>query len=292
LNSYLTLIRPHQWLKNGFILMPAFFAGKIGLLFSSPRLLLATVSFCIVASAVYVFNDVHDRDRDKLHEIKRKRPIASDEIPVRNAVIVMIALAALGAGLALMVGMGFFFTVAGYVGINILYTLAVKHISLVDISFVAFGFVLRVLAGGIVAEVPVSKWIILMTFLLACCLALGKRRDDLLLDVDKNDLRPALSGYSLTFVDVCLVVLSVTTIVCYLMYTVSEEVVQRLHSDHIYLTSVFVIIGILRFLQIAIVEERSGSPTLILLKDIMIQVMVGLWIICFMVIIYASKTGN
>ena len=121
---------------------------------------------------------------------------------------------------------------------------------------------------------------------------MGKRRDDLLLDVDKNDLRPALSGYSLTFVDVCLVVLSVTTIVCYIMYTVSEEVVQRLHSDHIYLTSVFVIIGILRFLQIAIVEERSGSPTLILLKDTMIQVMVGLWIMCFMVIIYASKTGN
>jgi 4-hydroxybenzoate polyprenyltransferase len=272
--------------------MPAFFAGKIGLLFSSPRLLLATVSFCLVASAVYVFNDILDRDRDKLHEIKRKRPLASGDIPVGNAVILMIALAALGVVLALVVGMGFFYTVAGYVGINILYTLAVKHISLIDISFVAFGFVLRVLAGGIVAEVPVSKWIILMTFLLACCLALGKRRDDLLLDVDKNDLRPALSGYSLTFVDVCLVVLSVTTIVCYIMYTVSEEVVQRLHSDHIYLTSVFVIIGILRFLQIAIVEERSGSPTLILLKDTMIQVMVGLWIMCFMVIIYASKTGN
>ena len=292
MNSYLTLIRPHQWLKNGFVLMPAFFAAKIGLLFSSPRLLLATVSFCLVASAVYVFNDILDRDRDKLHEIKRKRPLASGEIPVGNAVILMIALAALGVVLALVVGMGFFYTVAGYVGINILYTLAVKHISLIDISFVAFGFVLRVLAGGIVAEVPVSKWIILMTFLLACCLALGKRRDDLLLDVDKNDLRPALSGYSLTFVDVCLVVLSVTTIVCYIMYTVSEEVVQRLHSDHIYLTSVFVIIGILRFLQIAIVEERSGSPTLILLKDTMIQVMVGLWIMCFMVIIYASKTGN
>ncbi|MDI1241499.1 MAG: UbiA prenyltransferase family protein [bacterium] len=292
MKQYLKLLRPHQWLKNGFVLMPAFFAGKIGLLFSGPRLALATLSFCFVASAVYIFNDIRDLERDKLHEIKRRRPLALGTVALRNAVILMIVLVGLGSGLALMVSSSFFYVVVGYVGINILYSLGVKHISLIDISFVAFGFVLRVLAGGIAAEVPVSKWIILMTFLLASCLALGKRRDDLLLDVDVKELRPALSGYSLTFIDVCLVVLSVTTIVCYIMYTVSEEVVQRLHSDHIYLTSVFVIIGILRFLQIAIVEERSGSPTHIILKDNMIQAMVGLWVVCFMIIIYASQTGN
>ena len=127
-----------------------------------------------------------------------------------------------------------------------------------------------------------------MTFLLACCLALGKRRDDLLLDVDKEDLRPSLKGYTLPFIDTCLIVLGGTTIVCYIMYTVSEEVVHRLNSDHIYLTSIFVIIGILRFLQIAIVEQNSGSPTLILLKDRMIQAMIGLWFVAFLVILYAS----
>ncbi len=290
MRPYIKLIRPHQWLKNGFVLMPAFFAGKIGLLFGGYRLALAVVSFCLAASAVYIFNDIRDLERDRLHEIKRNRPIATGEISVRSALVLMILLAAAAAGVALMVGPVFLYTVAAYAAINVLYSLFVKHISIIDISFVALGFVLRVIAGGIAAEVPVSKWIIMMTFLLACCLALGKRRDDLLLDVDKNDLRPALSGYTLTFIDVCLVVLSVTTIVCYIMYTVSEDVVQRLHSDHIYLTSVFVIVGILRFLQIAIVEQRSGSPTLILLRDRMIQGMIGLWILSFLFIIYASQT--
>jgi decaprenyl-phosphate phosphoribosyltransferase len=292
LKPYLKLIRPHQWLKNGFVLMPAFFAGKIAVLFGDYRLALAVVSFCAAASAVYIFNDIRDLERDKLHELKRNRPLATGDVPIRNAAVLMMVLAIAAAALAFIVGPAFLFAVAGYIAINVLYSLFVKHISVIDISFVAVGFVLRVIAGGIAAEVPVSKWIILMTFLLACCLALGKRRDDLLLDVDKNDLRPALSGYTLTFIDVCLVVLSVTTIVCYIMYTVSEEVVHRLHTDNVYLTSVFVIIGILRFLQIAIVEQRSGSPTLILIKDTMIQAMVGLWILSFIVIIYASQTGN
>lgn len=292
MRPYIKLIRPHQWLKNGFVLMPAFFAGKIGVLFSGYRLALAVVSFCAAASAVYIFNDIRDLERDKLHELKRSRPLATGDVTVRNAAVLMTLLAATAAFLAFIVGPAFLYAVAGYAAINILYSLVIKHISLIDISFIATGFVLRVIAGGFAAEVPVSKWIILMTFLLACCLALGKRRDDLLLDVDKNDLRPALSGYTLTFIDVCLVVLSVTTIVCYIMYTVSEEVVHKLHSDNIYLTSVFVVIGILRFLQIAIVEQRSGSPTLILMKDTMIQVMIGLWILSFVVIIYASQTGQ
>ena len=128
-----------------------------------------------------------------------------------------------------------------------------------------------------------------MTFLLACCLAVGKRRDDLLMDIDKETLRPANSGYTLQFIDTCLVILGSVTIVCYVMYTVSEEVVHRLRSDNVYLTSVFVVIGILRFLQIAIVEQRSGAPTMILLKDTLIQAMIGMWFIAFLVILYLSK---
>ena len=128
-----------------------------------------------------------------------------------------------------------------------------------------------------------------MTFLLACCLAVGKRRDDLLLNVDKEALRPANNGYTLAFIDTCLVILGGVTIVCYIMYTVSDEVVRRLHSDNVYLTSVFVIIGMLRFLQIAIVEQKSGAPTMILLKDTMIRSMIGLWLASFAIILYLSK---
>ena len=125
-----------------------------------------------------------------------------------------------------------------------------------------------------------------MTFLLACCLAVGKRRDDLVMDVDKEALRPAHRGYTLGFIDTCLVILGAVTIVCYVMYTVSDEVVKRLHTDYVYLTSGFVIVGILRFLQIAIVEQKSGAPTMILLRDSMMQAMVALWFLSFLAILY------
>lgn len=281
-------MRPQQWVKNGFVLIPAFFAGKIGLLFAGPKLALAVASFCAAASAVYILNDIFDLEKDKLHEIKRGRPLATGAVSIRSAIVLLMVFFTAAVSLAFYVGLQFLFVIGGYFVLNILYSLVLKHISLVDISLIAIGFILRVLAGGIAADVPISKWLILMTFLLACCLALGKRRDDLLLDVDKETLRPSLSGYTLPFIDTCLVVLGGTTIVCYIMYTVSEDVVQRLHSEHIYLTSIFVILGILRYLQIAIVEQKSGSPTLILLKDAMIQVMIGLWLVSFFVILYAT----
>lgn len=288
MRDYFITLRPHQWIKNFFVLVPAFFAGKIGVLVSGPQLALTFLAFCLMASAVYILNDIVDVEKDRLHEVKSNRPLAARRITRSSAIAVLVASFALSVALAAAAELRILFIVLGYFVLNILYSLALKDISLVDISVIAIGFILRVLAGGIAADVPVSKWLIMMTFLLACCLALGKRRDDLLLEVDKNDLRPALSGYTLPFVDACLIVLSVTTIVCYVMYTVSEDVAERLHSSQIYLTSVFVLLGILRFLQIAIVEQKSGSPTLILIKDRMIQCMIVLWLIAFAVILYAS----
>ena len=289
MRAILKLLRPHQWIKNTFVLIPAFFAGKIFLFVTDHRLALAFISFCLAASAVYILNDLFDVEKDRLHELKRERPLATGAISRQTAIVILLILAAAAIGTAALVDRSFLAVVGGYFALQVLYSLILKHISVLDIAVVAIGFVLRVLAGGVAAGVPVSKWLILMTFLLACCLALGKRRDDLLLDVeDKEALRPSLSGYSLRFIDNCLIVLAGTTIVCYIMYTVSEEVVTRLRSDHVYLTSFFVIIGLLRFLQIAMVEQKSGSPTLILLKDTMIQAMIGLWFIAFLFILYAS----
>jgi len=281
-------LRPHQWVKNGFVLVPVFFAGKIGLVINDYHLIVAVISFCAAASGVYIFNDICDLESNKLHEVKRNRPLATGAVSLRNAVTLMAVLVAISIGLSFLVGLTFVYVITGYFVLNVVYSLYLKHFSLIDISIIGIGFILRVLAGGIAAQVPISKWLILMTFLLACCLALGKRRDDLILDVEKHDLTLSLEGYTLPFIDTCLVVLGGATIVCYVMYSVSDDVVERLHSDHIYLTSIFVIIGILRFLQIAIVEQKSGSPTLILLKDPMIQIMIGLWFVAFLVILYAS----
>lgn len=287
MKNYLKLIRPQQWIKNAFVLIPAFFAAKINLLFVDYKIAAAFFSFSAAASAVYILNDIFDLEKDRLHETKRSRPLASGAVSVSRAAILGIVFVIVALGLGWLVGQTFFLIVGGYAALNILYSVRLKHISLIDISCIALGFILRVLAGGAAANVAVSKWLILMTFLLACCLALGKRRDDLLLDVDKEQLRPSLKGYTLEFVDTCLVVLAATTIVCYIMYTVSEEVVARLHSEYIYLTSIFVIIGVLRFLQIAIVERKSSSPTKILYGDSMIQTMILLWLASFLIVLYA-----
>ncbi|QYO65880.1 decaprenyl-phosphate phosphoribosyltransferase [Leptolyngbya sp. 7M] len=286
MNAYLKLLRPQQWIKNLFVFIPAFFAGKVWLLIESPKLILTFIAFCLIASAVYIFNDLRDLEYDRLHALKRQRPLATGAVPVRNAVALMIILAIASILIAFYISNNIPLIIGGYAVLNLIYSLGLKHFSLIDISFISIGFVLRVLAGGMAIDVTVSKWLVMMTFLLASCLALGKRRDDLLLDIEKEDLRPALKGYTLGFIDTCLVVLGVATIVCYIMYTVSEEVVQRLHSDNIYLTSVFVILGMLRFLQIAMVEENSGSPTDILLRDRFIQILIGLWLASFAFIIY------
>ncbi len=287
MKEYLKLIRPYQWIKNTFVLIPAFFAARFGLLLSDGTLWFAFLSFCFAASSVYIINDIFDRENDRRHEVKRLRPIAAGTVSVRNALLIFAAFVILAAVFAALVNVTFLVVVGIYFWLNLLYSSYLKHISIIDISVIAIGFVLRVIGGGVAADVPVSKWLILMTFLLASCLALGKRRDDLMLNVENNGLRRSLDGYTIGFVDTSLVVLSVTTIVCYIMYTVSDEVVQRMHSEYVYLTAIFVIIGILRYLQIAIVEQASGSPTLILLKDRMIQLMIGLWLASFAVFLYA-----
>ncbi len=289
LREHIRLLRPYQWVKNGFVLIPAFFGGKLMTLFTSAKPITAFVSFCAAASSVYVLNDIFDVENDRAHERKRTRPIASGTVPVTSAILMLALLVAAATALSFGVGVSFFYVVAGYIGLNLLYTLYFKRVSLVDISFIAAGFILRVLGGGIAADVVISKWLILMTFLLACCLAVGKRRDDLLLGVNKTAVRAANNGYTLRFIDTCLVILGGVTIVCYIMYTVSDEVVRRLNSDNVYLTSVFVVIGMLRFLQIAIVEQKSGAPTMILLKDNLIRVMIGLWLLSFLVLLYVGR---
>jgi decaprenyl-phosphate phosphoribosyltransferase len=289
IREHVKLLRPHQWVKNGFVLIPAFFGGKLMMLITSSKPGLAFASFCAAASSVYVLNDIFDIEKDRAHERKRSRPLAAGTVSIRNALVLLAILALAATGMAVAVGGTFFYIVAGYIGLNILYTLYFKRISLVDISFIAAGFILRVLGGGVAADVVISKWLMLMTFLLACCLAVGKRRDDLLLGVNKTAVRDANNGYTLRFIDTCLVILGAVTIVCYIMYTVSEEVVRRLNSDNVYLTSVFVIIGMLRFLQIAIVEQKSGAPTMILLKDNLIRVMIGLWLLSFLILLYVGR---
>jgi 4-hydroxybenzoate polyprenyltransferase len=281
------LLRMHQWVKNGFVFFPAFFAVVI----LRPEVLLRTglgfLCFNFAASAIYMFNDLRDMQQDRLHPVKRYRPIAAGEVPLSMVSWLSPLMAAIALGGAWLVEPRFAMVLATYTVMNILYSLRLKQVPILDVSIIAVGFLLRIHAGGILARVPVSKWIELMTFLLALFIALAKRRDDLIQVEGGNGMRASLKGYNLQFVDACMITLAAITVQSYIMYTVSPEVVERMGSDKLHATSLFVILGMMRYFQLTLVEKRTGAPSKLLLTDRPIQLIILGWILSFGAILYA-----
>ncbi len=281
------LLRPKQWSKNVFVLLPLFFDKK----FTDMRLLgltvLCFIIFSLAASAVYCLNDILDRKADALHPVKCKRPIASGAVSVSAGWIACGACALLAVGLTLWQIPDLKWLLLGYMVLNIAYSLWLKHISLVDMLVVASFYVMRVLAGAITGNIVPSQWIVVMTFLLALFLVLGKRRDDVMLQVETGTtVRRGVANYNLQFVNMTLTLVATVTIVAYMMYTMSDEVATRFGNHYVYCTAVFVLAGILRYLQITVVENRSGSPTRVLFRDRFIQLCLLGWFLTFLLIIY------
>lgn len=281
------LLRPKQWSKNVFVLLPLFFDKK----FTDMRLLgltvLCFIIFSLAASAVYCLNDILDRKADALHPVKCKRPIASGAVSVSAGWIACGACALLAVGLTLWQIPDLKWLLLGYMVLNIAYSLWLKHISLVDMLVVASFYVMRVLAGAITGDIVPSQWIVVMTFLLALFLVLGKRRDDVMLQVETGTtVRRGVANYNLQFVNMTLTLVATVTIVAYMMYTMSDEVATRFGNHYVYCTAVFVLAGILRYLQITVVENRSGSPTRVLFRDRFIQLCLLGWFLTFLLIIY------
>ena len=287
--SMLKLLRPSQWAKNLFLVIPPFFAGEMLHSTLMVRLGAAFICFSGIASAVYIFNDYRDLESDRKHPKKRNRPLAAGEVEPRAALVVMSLLAIGSLSGAFYLDASFLVVLLVYVGMNIGYSLGLKNISILDVMIIAFGFLLRTVAGGLVVNVPVSQWLVIMIFLLALFLALAKRRDDLLVGQASGQvMRKSVKNYNLEYVNACLIILAGIIIVSYLMYTISDEVVLRL-GDHLYFTSVFVIAGMMRYLQIALVENDSGSPTDVLYTDRFLQLTLLAWIASFFALIYLSK---
>ena len=290
MKNLIKLLRPQQWLKNGFIFLPLFFSGQMGDVQNWINCVVAFFSFCFAASAVYCFNDIYDAEDDRLHAGKRNRPIASGAISKKQGYLVM--------GLMMLLSFVLLFllidnrsqaliVIGIYFIMNMFYCIKLKHIYIVDVFIIAFGFVLRVLAGGVATGIQLSHWIILMTFLLALFLAFAKRRDDVVVFQDTGvKIRKSIKGYSLRFLDQVLSIVGTITVVCYIMYTVSGDVTKRFESQYVYLTSIFVLAGIIRYMQISIVAEKSGDPTKVLVRDLFIQGCIIGWLIAFSFIIY------
>jgi 4-hydroxybenzoate polyprenyltransferase len=287
LADYIQLLRPKQWVKNLFVFSPLFFAGQFTATWKLLPLALGMLAFNCIASGIYVLNDYRDIAADRLHPEKCKRPLASGAILTSHAFVLMAVCLLLGMVLALLVQPAFLSLLGLYVLLNLGYSFGLKHVPILDIFIISVGFVLRVLAGGVIAEVPVSQWLVVMIFLLSLFLALAKRRDDLLIrDASRVDVRQVIKYYNHDFLNACIIMVSGIIIVAYLLYTLSPQVMERLGSPHLYYTSLFVIAGIMRYIQLIYVENNTGSPTDVVYQDRFIQLTILLWILSFFVIIY------
>ena len=291
MKNLVSLLRPQQWVKNMFIFLPLFFHGDLTNGSMLLNAVLAFFCYSFAASSIYCFNDIYDVEADRKHPQKCKRPIASGAVSIPQAYGLMVFMFLLSLALAFCgldrTGMSVMGVICFYYLMNLAYCVRLKQIALVDVFVIAVGFVLRVILGGVVNDIQLSHWIVLMTFLLALFLAFAKRRDDVVLYQETGVLpRKNVNRYNLDFMNQALTIVSAVTLVAYVMYTVSDEVMAQFGSRYIYLTTVFVLAGILRYLQITIVDVKSGSPTKVLMKDRFVQLCIVGWIVAFLVVIY------
>ena len=292
MNNIIRLIRPQQWLKNVFVMVPMFFGGSLLDISDIRASVLTFIAYSFVASSVYCFNDINDVEADRRHPVKCRRPLASGAMSMGAARALMALTLLLACAVTALLGdLQHVLRVGGvllfYYVMNLCYCAKLKQYAIIDVCVVAFGFVLRVLAGGYATDIVPSKWLVLMTFLLTLFLSFAKRRDDVLrMNETGEPPRKNTIRYNLTFINQAITITAAVTLVCYIMYTVSPEVTVRFHSDMLYLTSVFVLLGLLRYMQLTVVDKKSGDPTKVMLRDRFTQLVVVAWALTFMVLIY------
>ncbi|MEM9820035.1 MAG: UbiA prenyltransferase family protein [Bacteroidota bacterium] len=277
IQAIMTLVRVKHWVKNIFVFLPAFFALRVDYLLT-PSLYLLFISFCLVASSVYLFNDLMDLEADRQHPQNRYRPLASGQIPPNQAKIGLF-------GLLLLALLSFYWIpnawpfLLAYLILNIAYSLVLKKIPLVNVSCIALGFLLRIYAGGAVVEIPISQWMIVVVFLLTLSIALAKKRSNiLLLGIDSSPMldlynSSMLIGFSATFA-------------AYVFYCLDEATIARMQSPSLYLTALFVFFGILRYLQLIFVQQKMEDPTTLFWTDRPMQIILFFWITTFAYLIY------
>ncbi len=287
IKDILRLIRPHQYIKNFFIFMPLFFSGQIGNTELLLNVVIAFVAFSITASAIYVLNDYHDIEEDKQHPKKKYRPLASGSISKSQAIIIMPVLLVVGSTLMLSLSLKAGEILAAYVVMNIAYSFYLKYVAILDVVIIAIGFVLRLFIGSIVTGTSLSMWIVIMTFLLALFMALGKRRNDVLIYLNAGKkMRKVVGDYNLQFLDTAMSIMASVVIIAYIIYTITPEIVARVNSEYLYLTALYVVLGVMRYLQVSLVLKDSGSPTKVVLKDRFMQLTLIGWVLTFGWILY------
>ncbi|MCM1078594.1 MAG: decaprenyl-phosphate phosphoribosyltransferase [Bacteroidales bacterium] len=293
MKSLILLTRPHQWIKNTFIFMPMFFGGALTDMNSLTSTVIAFLAYSFAASSIYCYNDIIDVEDDRRHSVKCKRPIASGRITTGQGYAVMLLMFSLSMAMIYTLGdratdLGC--VIAAYYILDIAYCRILKHYAIVDVCVLSFGFVLRILAGSAATGIAASHWLVLMTFLLTLLLGFAKRRDDVLRMMKTGEApRHNTQRYNLPFINQAVTITAAVTVVCYIMYTISPELAARTNSGYIYLTTIFVLLGLLRYIQLAEVDDATGDPTKLLYKDRFLQTVIGLWVLSYVIILYGRN---
>ncbi len=290
MSASIRLLRPLQWLKNGFVFTPLIFSKHLFEKEYNIKAALAFVAFCLASSLIYIINDIIDREADKLHPEKKKRPIASGEISIGFAISIATILGATSLTIAQLLPIQFLYTILVYIAIQFAYTFSFKHIVILDLFIIATGFMLRVFGGALAIQVVISHWIVITTLFLSLFLAASKRRSELVmiqkLQIDTK--RRVLQEYSIPFLDSLLIITTTGMAISYSLYTMAERTISVFGSEYLIFTTVFVLFGIFRYLFLVIVKEEGENPTAIITKDVPTAINLLLWMITCVTIIYFS----
>ncbi len=280
-------LRPKQWIKNLFIFLPLIFGQK---LFVFPANLKTVIAFCLfslAASVVYLVNDIIDIEKDKIHPTKCLRPIASGKVSIRQATVAAFILGIVSIALSFMLNVYFAYTVIIYIVFNFIYSKVLKDAVIIDVFCIGGFFLLRIIAGAIVAATGISHWIIIMTVLLALFLGFNKRRQELkLFEVKATYHRRVLTKYSLYFIDQMIAVITSSIVIAYMLYTVDARTVGEFGTNNLTFSIPFVYYGIFRYLYLIHKVKIDGDPTSVLLSDRMLQLNIVLWIVVCSAAIY------
>jgi len=287
IRSVIFSMRPSQWVKNLFIFAALIFSQKF---FDSVPLLntaAAFLIFCILSGALYIFNDLLDIEEDKLHPKKSKRPIASAEIGKNQAISLFITLSIISLFMASWLNKYFFIAALTYFVLQLAYSIKLKHIVIVDVFIVTVGFIIRVVAGGLVIEVPISSWLLICTMLLALFLAMSKRRQEIVvLENVASNHRPILKEYSPYLLDQMIAVVTASTLITYCLYTISAETVEKFGTTKLVFTTPFVLYGIFRYLYLVHQKGKGDSPESLIIKDKPLLINILLWVGTVVFILY------
>ena len=289
--NLLVALRPNQWTKNLLIFAALIFAQRLFDLRTAAQAFAAFVIFCDLSGVVYLVNDIIDRESDRRHPLKSRRPIASGALPVRTAVIAAFVLGAAGLAGAFALSRQFGLVAAGYVALQGLYSGPLKHIVILDVLTLAIGFVLRAIAGAVAIDVDISHWLFVCTILGALFIALAKRRHELvLLGEGAAHHRPILEEYTPYLVDQMISVVAASTLISYIFYTISDETVAKFGTTWLDMTIPFALFGIFRYLYLIHRRDGGGNPSDLLFNDRPLLACVTLWVVTVVVIIYGPWT--